>query len=1059
MSKIKDILYDYLVKKNGRVWYEYERYVREHIEEHYLFRGKHILLLLKLNWFYRVKKNTIPYLYWDVPLSPNIIASEETIIEKKLLYFPESKAYKREDIKEFAKKLSEYDVICFDVFDTLIFRAVSQPDDLFWLMGMRHGIPDYKRMRKQALYEARKNTNKYDVTLEDIYREIEKYYSGDITSDMEIKMESELTYANPYMSDVVNILINKNKKVVAVSDMYLSGVTISKLLENAGYPKLDVYSSCDLNLNKKNGELQNYVKESLGGDKSYIFIGDNYDSDFQASLKAGVDAYWYKSCMKVGEVYRSKADSTIAASTYQAIINNTLHNGKFTGDIYYEHGFVYAGIIVYGFCKWVNQLSQHYQYDKLLFLSRDMEIFYKVYNHIFGKIESEYVKFSRFASQQLIFEYMPEEYLEYTLKTRINKESIKEALFVYDLPTFEQELLENGVNADDKLNNENYQILRTIIFKNYNKICEKFKEANNSAKEYLKKVIGDSKKICVLDLGWKGTAVIYLKKLFDKWNLNVEVRGAIVSIAGNAYAQSVFDSNLLDVYIQRNDINFTAGIPKNSNFETFRGHIFEATFSSCEPSLLEYAMDNDGIAFVYARENPNSKIVSSIQKGIMDFCIEYIERMKGVDSLIKITGFNANTPINKALKTKEYMIPTWGYVLDEASSEPGFSKEPRMNTFFEMMKNAKLVNQNELVNLLGHCDEGEVLYICSTYSQIFITLVKVLTEKTSGVDIMIYDDIPNCFKLCLKLKDIELFNNIMIFTKNGLPPRFHPEEKDIGKLLELHYLHMHAVEQKLQVNLEKYEYIYTYYDGHHLGLYIQEKHIKYHLIEDGMNHFQHIYATPSVQELPELSKENEEGYLRGWKYMCCGQNPDCLSIEVNENKNLAITHPNIIERPREDMLKALSKEEKRAIFNIFLDDLGELFKLKNQLAIVFTSVLVNDGWVDNEKTQIDIYREIVNKLEQEGFYVVIKPHPRDKVIYNKDFRDCYIMDRMFPSEILDFSDKVHFCKGIVIASSAMELLSCIDKKEKLGFSFLEKYKEHMTPWVLESLKHPERYNW
>lgn len=152
------------------------------------------------------------------------------------------------------------------------------------------------------------------------------------------------------------------------------------------------------------------------------------------------------------------------------------------------------------------------------------------------------------------------------------------------------------------------------------------------------------------------------------------------------------------------------------------------------------------------------------------------------------------------------------------------------------------------------------------------------------------------------------------------------------------------------VDIMKYEEVYTFYDGHHLGLYLQEKHIKYHLIEDGMNHFQHIMATPSVREVPIVNSKSIKGYLKGVNYLCCGQNPDCLSIEVNENKNLAITHKNIIEKPRKAMFSLLSENEKNHIFEVFLEDLSFIDNIKNDLAIVFTSVLVNDGWVNDEKT-------------------------------------------------------------------------------------------------------------
>jgi hypothetical protein len=80
---IKDKLYDFFVRKNGRVWYEYERYVREHIQEHYLHRFRHIKLLIKLNWFYRVKRGNTPYIYWDEPLNKAEEIEKQTIYDDK----------------------------------------------------------------------------------------------------------------------------------------------------------------------------------------------------------------------------------------------------------------------------------------------------------------------------------------------------------------------------------------------------------------------------------------------------------------------------------------------------------------------------------------------------------------------------------------------------------------------------------------------------------------------------------------------------------------------------------------------------------------------------------------------------------------------------------------------------------------------------------------------------------------------------------------------------------------------------------------------------------------
>ncbi|EEG92498.1 hypothetical protein ROSEINA2194_03651 [Roseburia inulinivorans DSM 16841] len=59
--KIKKEIYDTLVRKDKNVQKEYERYVQEHIIEHYENRFKHWKILWKLNWHYRVVKKRNRY--------------------------------------------------------------------------------------------------------------------------------------------------------------------------------------------------------------------------------------------------------------------------------------------------------------------------------------------------------------------------------------------------------------------------------------------------------------------------------------------------------------------------------------------------------------------------------------------------------------------------------------------------------------------------------------------------------------------------------------------------------------------------------------------------------------------------------------------------------------------------------------------------------------------------------------------------------------------------------------------------------------------------------------
>ena len=60
---MKDAWYDFFVRKNEWIRREYERYVIEHIEEHDKLRFLHWLVLLRLNWHYRILRKKTPLLY------------------------------------------------------------------------------------------------------------------------------------------------------------------------------------------------------------------------------------------------------------------------------------------------------------------------------------------------------------------------------------------------------------------------------------------------------------------------------------------------------------------------------------------------------------------------------------------------------------------------------------------------------------------------------------------------------------------------------------------------------------------------------------------------------------------------------------------------------------------------------------------------------------------------------------------------------------------------------------------------------------------------------------
>ena len=280
LKRIKDKLYYYLAEKNWGVRREYGAYVDAHQEEHVKAPWKHWWLLIRLNWHYRILRKKTP-----------LLSARELSVE--------SEAFERPTAAQFAKDLSEYDVISFDIFDTLILRPFPQPSDLFEIVGVRLGIANFREIRINAERDARAEAialnGNDEVTIYDIYKRVSKRTGIDMNAGVETELaaEKEYCFADPYMKEVYEILLDLGKEIVITSDMYIPHDSMEGLLSEcgyAGYKKL--YVSCDYRCSKHSGGLfERLVSEHKG--RKIIHIGDNYVSDFESAKKSGIAAKLY----------------------------------------------------------------------------------------------------------------------------------------------------------------------------------------------------------------------------------------------------------------------------------------------------------------------------------------------------------------------------------------------------------------------------------------------------------------------------------------------------------------------------------------------------------------------------------------------------------------------------------------------------------------------------------------------------------------------------------------------------------------------------------------------
>ncbi len=205
------------------------------------------------------------------------------------------------NIQQAKHAVEKSDIVSFDVFDTLITRKVLHPVDVFSLVDLlakKESLIDfdYRKARIQAEQNLVESELNNSYTLKDIINSIGESngLSGqtiDRLYELELYAEELVAYPRKDIRDFYIDLYNSGKKIVLVSDMYLSSEIIKHLLEKCGYPAdVDIFASNEMGATKHSGELWRMVFEKFPG-KKIVHFGDNRYSDYEVLKKIGGNAF------------------------------------------------------------------------------------------------------------------------------------------------------------------------------------------------------------------------------------------------------------------------------------------------------------------------------------------------------------------------------------------------------------------------------------------------------------------------------------------------------------------------------------------------------------------------------------------------------------------------------------------------------------------------------------------------------------------------------------------------------------------------------------------------
>lgn len=524
---------------------------------------------------------------------------------------------------ELMKKISDNDIISFDLFDTLIMRQTLFSEDVFDLLACKLsdiGIKVSDFSLKRLLAEKELSKKKAPLLLE-IYsymnelfniKELEPYK----LAQMEWEMDYELLVPRVEMKELIDYAVSKGKQIYIVSDSYYNREQLIKFCDKCkivGYK--DIIVSCEYGVGKTQGLFNRFIEITNG--TKYLHIGDDLVADVESAKVCGVETCQIYSGLELFEklgylgiwdVIQSLSDKLKVGMFVSKLFNSPFQFEKDEKIIdiknSYDLGFLFFAPIITDFILWFKDKVDDIKSDNILFGARDGYLIKKLYDKIRNNNKSIYFLTSRTAAIRAGI---------------IDKNDIK---YVEDMKfsgTINQQLLERfGIDIK-----ENIDFKKKSIIDYYEEIIERSIVCRENYLKYIDS-LGISKKDSIFfDFVAKGTTQLFLEKIISN------------SITGLYFLQLEPD------YMKSKNIRIESFFEARESelsaiYEYY--YVLETVLTAPHSSVYEFDFNGNPIYAKEMRTQNDLETLEEMHRGIIDY----------FDSYMRICG-DLKIDVNKTL--------------------------------------------------------------------------------------------------------------------------------------------------------------------------------------------------------------------------------------------------------------------------------------------------------------------------------------------------------------------------------------------------------------------------
>lgn len=538
----------------------------------------------------------------------------------------------------------------YDFFDTLVTRTCLVPKDLFWFVGnharqLTQLEPEaFMQLRTDAEVRARKLSSHEEITLQEIYEELNKMLKlqPDVLNQL---MLTELEMESSFIKPVAHRSIPDD--FIILSDTYLPAAFIQELADKNGNQPKKIFASSAYRKMKHFGGLFDLASAEFTFD---THTGDNAHADVHMPSSKGMHTQYFTAAHATDietEIYEDITipfpQRTLLSGCMRAARVSEFFEDNASASIY-NIGASVVGPFLFHYTWFVLTEATKRGITDLYFVARDGQILYQLAQLIKQqqnlKIELHYLYGSRKAWHLPSVEQVDERVLDWLFDPTLHlslKEVCKRASIDIDIVS---NLLQHKFDKDIPLTASSRHALKQQFQEQdtiKQLIFDSAAEKRHTVLQYLKQEgFAKHKQIGIVDVGWRGRQQGSLSHLLQSGNLYPEkgVTGFYVALpqAVNPYGK--------DCFVTFFDKHKDAGLLQ-------RLFMYEIFVAADHGSCIGYKQENGTIVPVL-REQVNTTMMKwglpYMQQGILQFAALYGEKLAS-SSVSHIKAYEAATKL------------------------------------------------------------------------------------------------------------------------------------------------------------------------------------------------------------------------------------------------------------------------------------------------------------------------------------------------------------------------------------------------------------------------------